>query len=927
VSTLLLKSSGFRSAAYAARNKLKGWHENLFVSLLYVLLTIMMTYPAVLFLRTKVMGGPEDNFHFLWNLWYVAHSLFDLHRSPFFCPDVFVPFGFSLIRNQDLSPGTVVLFSPLTHFLGEVFTYNFLILLSFPLTAFGTYLFARELWSSRLAAFLAGLIVGFCPYRFTHAAGHLSIVSTQWIPFFFLYLERLISGRRWKNAVLAGVFFGLSSWTTWYYFFLLSIAAVFYLAVRVNWGTSVRDLWQLVKLGLISVAVASIFVLPFLVPVYLATHGEVVDYRGAAESQAFAAALADYVIPPTTHLLWGARVAHLWRSGSNGLWQSEWQLYIGLPALLLALAGVFHPRRRVAMALGAMALGCLVFSFGPGLYLTHPPPLSPNANDVALSPLPMPGSLLRQLPGFNNLRGWARLGFFVELSIGVLAAAGLARVLQWTKQRVSERATVQVGVAALAMGLVVFDFLPHSADMSPVVPRAVDQWLAKQPGNFAVMEYPIPRHGFGGPAIYSTRFTGKKIIMGNAQNPPNLAFWSKLSAFPSPLTLDLLYEWGAKYVLVDENLYRAGSSFWNVYHIWDTLEPAINGSHRLKEVAVAGGVHVYELEKGHQVDKELLTNGSFEEGNTTFVPGWELVGKPTIDRTSKKSAGGRAACAVTDRDFLLSAPVAVESGQCYRLSVQDRADSARLGVLLLQLDWKDEHKNNMDASSVVHADVHSAEGWSQSNMTVRAPSGSKYAVVRAAAERGKIWVDDYSFKEIPADCEPVLFITPERVSVLPGQTGRACVSWSTCCSQQGRVTIRINDGAEEVFANGPSGLEFLDGIKPGAHYELRVYAQQQSPPLQTARIRTVERTDTIAAAPNPVPAGDGLGRTKISWATLAGADAAVFVSQNGGPEQLFARGPSGSAEVSWIASGSSYEFRLYSGDVPRRLLAKTVVTR
>ncbi len=177
------------------------------------------------------------------------------------------------------------------------------------------------------------------------------------------------------------------------------IAAVFYVAFRIDWKLSLKDLWHLLKLGLISVAVALAFVLPFLIPYYLATHGAVVDYRGAGESQAFAAALADYVIPPTTHFLWGTKVAQLWRSGPNGLWQSEWQLYLGVVALLLAAAGVFHPRRRVVVALIAMALGCLVFSFGPGLYFTHPPTLGESTNDVALSPIAAPGRLLRQLPG------------------------------------------------------------------------------------------------------------------------------------------------------------------------------------------------------------------------------------------------------------------------------------------------------------------------------------------------------------------------------------------------------------------------------------------------------------------------------------------------------------------------------------------------
>jgi len=923
-----VNSSRSRSIA-SQGGKLNGWYENPLVLLVYIVLTVAMTYPAALFLSNKVMGGAGDNFHFLWELWYVAHALFDLHKSPFFDPDVSVPFGFSLIRNQDLSPGTVLLFSPLTQFFGEVFTYNVLVLASFPLTAFGAYLLARELWSNRLAAVLAGFIVGFCAYRFTHAGGHLSIVSTEWIPFFFLYLERLISKPKVKNAVLAGVFFGLSSWATWYYFFMVPIAAVFYVAVRINWKAPQTQLWQLLKLSVVSVGVASIFVLPFLVPYYLATRGAPVDYRGAGQSQTFAAALADYIIPPTAHFVWGSKAAQLWRNGSNGLWQSEWQLYLGTAALLLAGAGCFHHRRKVVVALVVMGLGCLLFSLGPGIYFTHPPPVTGSTIDVPLSPIPAPGRLLRLLPGFNNLRSWARFGFFVELSVGLLAAAGFVRLLDWMRERFQTSSSVQTGIAAITAGIVVFDFFPRPADMTSVAPRAADQWLARRPGNFAFMEYPIANHGYGGPAIYSTRLTGKRIIMGSGQSPPNLVFWRQLNAFPSPLTINLLYGWGAKYVLVDENVYRAGSLSSNIYQAWDTLEPAIKQTPRLKEVAVLEGVHVYELANESGDDgKELLTNGSFEESKAGFLPGWETIGKPTIDHTAKYAGGGRTGCAVTERDFLLSTPVAVEAGQCYRLSVYEKAGSSKLAILLLQVNWKNEHNDDVNTPSIVRVDTRSAERWQQSSMAARAPVGANYAVVHAQAARERIWVDDYSLKKIPADCEPVLFITPNPLSVPPGRPGRAAVSWNACCNPEAQVTLAINDDTAKVFATGPSGFEFLNGIKRGTRYEFRLYLQPHAKTAaQTAMLSTTERMPMIGADPNPVPAGPGLGRTKISWTTLARNDAEVYVSQDGGPEHLFAHGASGSVEVAWIAAASTYEFRLYSTGIPRRLLAKTIVHR
>jgi hypothetical protein len=669
------------------------------------------------------------------------------------------------------------------------------------------------------------------------------------------------------------------------------------------------------------------FVLPFLIPYYLATHGGVVDYRGAGESQAFAAALADYVIPPTTHLWWGSAVNRLWRQGPNGLWQSEWQLYLGAAALILVVAGVFHPRRRVVIALIAMALVCLVFSFGPGLYITHPPTLNGNTNDVPLSPIPMPGRFLRQLPGFNNLRGWARLGFFVEFAAGVLAAAGLTRVLDWMKER-QISAPGQVAVAVIAMAAVILEFFPQAAGMTVVTPRKVDQWLSKQPGDFAFIEYPIPESGYGGPAIYSTRLTGKRIIMGSSQNPPNLAYWSDLSAFPSPFTIDLLRGWGAKYVLVDQSSYEDGSSFWSIYQTWDTLLSAIKKNPQLKEVAVVDGVRVYEIFSGtHNDSAELFKNGSFEEGSERSLPGWKIVGKPTVDQTSKYSAGGRTGCCVTTKDFLFSQPVPVESGQCYRLSIRERAGSPS-ATLVMQLNWKDEHNKNVDAGNGVRVRARPTRRWEHPSVTIRAPAGAKYAVAQAKAAEGSVWIDDFSFKSIPRECAPALFVTPNPLYLVDGQTGRAAVSWDTCCSSGGRVTLTKN-GIEEEFSTGPTGLAFLDGVKPGTQYEFRLYSEQDPTVLRSVSVSATERTLTarIAADPNPVPPGTGLGRTTISWSTLAKEDGEVRVSKDGEPEQLFARAPKGSVEVGWIVTGSSYEFRLYSGDASQRLLARTVVTR
>ena len=83
---------------------------------------------------------------------------------------------------------------------------------------------------------------------------------------------------------------------------------------------------------------------------------------------------------------------------------------------------------------------------------------------------------------------------------------------------------------------------------------------------------------------------------------------------------------------------------------------------------------------------------------------------------------------------------------------------------------------------------------------------------------------------------------------------------------------------------------------------------------------------TLSASPNPVPAGQGIGKTTILWNTANGDAGRVYVSTNGREESLFATSCQGSAAANWIRTDSVYEFRLYNSD-HRKLLAKVAVTR
>lgn len=87
------------------------------------------------------------------------------------------------------------------------------------------------------------------------------------------------------------------------------------------------------------------------------------------------------------------------------------------------------------------------------------------------------------------------------------------------------------------------------------------------------------------------------------------------------------------------------------------------------------------------------------------------------------------------------------------------------------------------------------------------------------------------------------------------------------------------------------------------------------------------RTAELSANPNPVPAGEGPGKTTINWQTSDGTVGEIYLVAGGAPETLFARASNGPAEAPWIVTGNTYEFLLYAGTDHKTLLGKVTVTR
>jgi hypothetical protein len=533
---------------------MKSIRTHLAALLFFALLALLFTFPLVLHLDDSVVGSQGDNLYFIWLIRWYQRAFFEGGGHPFFNPDMNYPEGWNL-STTDTTLATALPGSVFSLLVGPVAGYNLAMLLTFALSGWAMFAWVRHLTGSTSAALVAGVIFAFLPYRIAHfRIGHLNLSGTQWLPLYFwgLYsLVKLEARRYWQPAVLAGLSLGAIAFTSMYYlYFALLISAVFVPVVLIMLGwRQVRQpaLWRQAGLFLlVAVPLVLLALRPFLI---LSGAGTIAD-REWEYARMYSASPADFLLPSTDHFLVGRWVGEHF---NRDLWP-EATLYIGLTSLVLAGVAVARARadRQRALIAAAVTAAALAFllALGTDLHWNAQPIHGPDG-----PPMLLPGYwLFHHLPFYAKMRALMRVGLFALLFASLLAGLGADRLLRGRSPRARAALTV------LLVGLVLFEFYPgpYSRELSPIPSRPVDAWLADQPGEGAVVQFPFPESEDQAQMLYS--LVHQKSFVGgffNANRPPQYQYISPiLNEFPSnsqilPLLRDLRVEW----VLVDTAAY------------------------------------------------------------------------------------------------------------------------------------------------------------------------------------------------------------------------------------------------------------------------------------------------------------------------------------------------------------------------------------
>ncbi len=513
-----------------------------------------MTYPLIFNLNRAV---PNDIGDPLLNTWILAWDTHALLTDPLnlFNANIFYPLPNTLAYSEHLF-STALLALPLQLITAEpIVTYNLSLLLSFPLAAFGMYLLALRWTGSRAAAFIAGLIFGFAPYRFA-AIAHLQLLTVQWLPFALLFLDLLLAPRRRpKLSLAAGLLVMLTGQVlaSWYLAVYTGMIIAIYLVVSLAHARSIwwltpstglrphlpSPVFRLVLLGAVFL-IAGLLILPLALP-YLGLVAALAESRPLAQALTLAAVPTDYLAAAPFNTWFGPLTDPLRR---RPFFSEENTLFLGLVAPSLAALGlIFGLRRHAATAFGAQTRISLIGLSGSllvSLALTFAAPYA------ALAHLFPPSTLIRVparwiIPVLFALAGLAAFGY-----------TGLTRRLRLKRSVTARLQSSHLPALLLILTtlLLITEALHLPLPLAPIENRGqlnpAYAWLAAQPTDFALIELPL--HAAPDPEypevkrLYASTLGWWPLINGySGYTPPRQTELSQaLKAFPDPTTIATL---------------------------------------------------------------------------------------------------------------------------------------------------------------------------------------------------------------------------------------------------------------------------------------------------------------------------------------------------------------------------------------------------
>jgi hypothetical protein len=435
---------------------------------------------------TRIAGKGGDLSTGAWFLDWVGYAVVHRH-NPLLTDWGNYPYGVNGVTNLSM-PLLGVLGTPVTLAFGAFVAVTLWFTLAFPLSALAGYALLRCWIRWRPAAFGGGLLYGFSPYLVAHGGSHLNLVFVPLPPLIFLVLVQITSGRArrawpWGLALggLCVAQFLISAEILASTVIVGAVGLIIGAAVRPD---AARERWRLTaRAAGIASAVTAVLL---AYPVWLLTAGPARVSGPVQQTSLYRGNLLAPLIPDSS--MWFRASIWLPLADTFSGTTSENGLYLGLPLLVLLIAGAIALWRRPVMRVAALTtVAAFVMSLGSRLTVGH----------WVWTAVPLPAAVLTHIPVLDNTIA-ARYSLYVMLGAAVIFALTVEALRERLRRDRRWPARAPAAACAALAGLALLPLVPAWPYWTQItqVPRYFSSSLvtAIPPESVAVL-YPFPASG------------------------------------------------------------------------------------------------------------------------------------------------------------------------------------------------------------------------------------------------------------------------------------------------------------------------------------------------------------------------------------------------------------------------------------------------
>jgi hypothetical protein len=519
----------------------------------FVVLAVVHTWPLA---TDPAHLSRNDNGDALLNTWAIAWVAHQLPRNPLhlFDANIFYPERLTLGYSEAMIVQGLLAWPVLALGGSPVLAFNLVLLAGFALTGWAFALLIRAWTGSWSAAYVGGSLAAFNSHVLVRLP-HLQAQHVEFIALMLFALDRLVSSRKFRDAVLLGSAFALQGLTSVYLLVFSVWTLAFATLARAREWALRNPAVMIARLALAGVLGAAVMS-PYLYA-YYSVH-QLTGWERSVDEQ-FAGSWVDY-LATGSRLHWS-----LWSYRYFDAANSK--TFPGIVALILTGLALSWPetRRDARVRMCAVtAVGCAAVS------------VLPHA--------PFYQVLHRLIPLFRAVRVPAHLGQIVLLMVAVVAAFGVAGLER--RFRMRQKWPIVAAVLCAAVNL--------EALRAPLVYRPF-QGISSVYGvleasrRAVVVELPFypARQVFGNaPYMLNSTRHWQPMLNGYSGFLPDSydAAYQATQGFPDERSLLALHELGVTHVVVHERAFGDHARF-----------EAIARVRSLREIGEDGDIHIYQL--------------------------------------------------------------------------------------------------------------------------------------------------------------------------------------------------------------------------------------------------------------------------------------------------------------------------------------------